>query len=126
MRVSKTPVLMLLCVLLAACETTPSTLYYWGDYEQLLYDMYNRPGKATPEMQIDQLAADIEQAQNSGRKIAPGVHAHLGLMFASTGNMAAAEAAFDNEKRLYPESATLLDGMLQRAHQARKKQGVNP
>jgi hypothetical protein len=116
----------MLCVLLTACETTPSTLYYWGDYEQLLYDMYNRPGKAVPEMQIDQLSADIEQAQHSGRKIAPGVHAHLGLMFASTGNMTAAEAAFNNEKALYPESAILLDGMLKRAHQARKKQGANP
>lgn len=115
--------LLLVCGLLAACETTSSSsLYYWGDYEQLLYDMYNKPGNAQPEMQIDQLSADIERARHEGKRIAPGVHAHLGLMYASIGNMAAAEAAFNNEKVLFPESATLLDGMLQRAHQARQKQ----
>ena len=116
-------ILFLVCGLLAACETTSSSLYYWGDYEQLLYDMYNKPGNALPEMQIDQLSADIERAQHEGKNIAPGVHAHLGLMYASIGNMPAAEAAFNNEKRLFPESAILLDGMLQRAHQARQNQG---
>ncbi len=111
-------------ILLAACEST-SSLYYWGDYEQLVYDMYNRPGKAPPELQIDKLSADIERARNSGKKIAPGIHAHLGLMYASVGNMAAAEAAFTNEKTLYPESAVLLDGMLQRAYEASQKKGVS-
>lgn len=110
--------------LLSACQST-SNLYYWGDYEQLLYDMYNRPGKAPPELQIDKLSTDIERAQNSGKKIAPGIHAHLGLMYASVGNMAAAEAAFINEKTLYPESAVLLDGMLQRAYEANQKKGNN-
>jgi len=111
-------------ILLAACEST-SSLYYWGDYEQLVYDMYNRPGKAPPELQIDKLSADIERARNSGKKIAPGIHAHLGLMYASVGNMAAAEAAFTNEKTLYPESAVLLDGMLQRAYEASQKKGTS-
>lgn len=111
-------------ILLAACESA-SSLYYWGDYEQLVYDMYNRPGKAPPELQIDKLSADIERARNRGKKIAPGIHAHLGLMYASVGNMAAAEAAFTNEKTLYPESAVLLDGMLQRAYEASQKKGVS-
>jgi hypothetical protein len=120
----RTITLILICSILAACETTSSSsLYYWGDYEQLLYDMYNKPGSAEPEMQIDQLSADIQKAQDSGERIAPGVHAHLGLMYASIGNMAAAEAAFNNEKLLFPESAVLLDGMLQRAYKARQKQG---
>lgn len=111
------------CIVLSACETT-SNLYYWGSYERLLYDMYNKPGAAPAELQIDALSTDIEKAENSGQKVAPGIHAHLGLMYASVGNMAAAEAAFNNEKRLYPESATLLDGMLQRAYDARKTQGA--
>lgn len=114
--------LMMTCIVLSACETTPN-LYYWGSYERLLYDMYNKPGAATAELQIDELSTDIERAENSGQKMAPGVHAHLGLMYAAVGNMPAAEAAFSNEKRLYPESATLLDGMLQRAYDARKTQG---
>lgn len=114
---------MAACLLLGACETT-SSLYYWGDYEQLVYEMYNKPGKAPPELQVDKLSADIERAQSSGRKVAPGIHAHLGMMYASIGNMAAAEAAFANEKALYPESEVFLDGMLQRAYQAKQKQGA--
>lgn len=117
--------LLAVCLFFTACETTQS-LYYWGDYENLVYDMYNKPGKAPPELQIDKLTQDIEQAESSGRKIAPGIHAHLGMMYAAAGNMAAAEAAFNNEKRLYPESATLLDGMLQRAYENKKKAGSTP
>lgn len=113
---------LLMCIVLSACETT-SNLYYWGSYEQQLYDMYNKPGAAPAELQIDALSTDIEKAENRGQKVAPGIHAHLGLMYASVGNMAAAEAAFNNEKHLYPESAALLDGMLQRAY-ARKTQGA--
>lgn len=117
--------LMTISASLTACQTN-SQLYYWGSYEEQLYNQYNKPGKAPPELQIDKLSEDIEHAENSGKKIAPGVHAHLGLMYAAVGNMAAAEAAFNNEKTLYPESATLLDGMLQRAYEAQKKQRGTP
>lgn len=113
--------LMTISAVLAACQTN-SQLYYWGSYEEQLYNQFNKPGKAPPELQIDKLSEDIERAENSGKKIAPGVHAHLGLMYAAVGNMAAAEAAFNNEKKLYPESAVLLDGMLQRAYDASQKQ----
>ncbi len=122
MKACVTTVLLAMCALLSACQTTPA-LYYWGSYEDQLYNMYNKPGNAPPELQIDQLSNDISRAENSGKKIAPGVHAHLGLMYAMVGNMAAAEAAFTNEKRLYPESATLLDGLLQRAYDAKRKNG---
>lgn len=91
--------LMTISAFLVGCQTN-SQLYYWGSYEEQLYNQYNKPGKAPPELQIDKLSEDIERAENSGKKIAPGVHAHLGLMYAAVGNMAAAEAAFNNEKAL--------------------------
>jgi len=117
--------LLAMCLFFTACETT-QPLYYWGDYENLVYEMYNKPGKAPPELQIDKLSQDVEEAESSGKKVAPGIHAHLGMMYAAVGNMAAAEAAFNNEKRLYPESATLLDGMLLRAYENKKKAGNTP
>jgi len=89
--------------------------YYWGSYEPLLLEMYTKPGQATPDVQIDKLTADIQKAEGLGKPIPPGVFAHLGLMYATIGYVDQAEAAFLQEKNLYPESKTLIDGMMNRA-----------
>ena len=115
---------LLAFVLLASCATQKPT-YYWGHYEPLIYDMYHKPGKAEPGVQIDKLTQDIQRAQDNGLKVPPGLHAHLGLMYAIQGNVAQSQAAFLKEKTLYPESAVMIDGMLKRANE-RHKQGVQP
>ncbi|WP_430010346.1 DUF4810 domain-containing protein [Methylophaga lonarensis] len=101
-------------LLLTGCAQQPKQLYHWGDYENLLYIMYTEPGAADPDMQIQKLTADIQQAHAKDLRIAPGIHAHLGYMYALKGNMASAKAEFIKEKQLYPESAIFIDGMLQR------------
>ena len=103
--------------LLSGCATRHQDHYYWGSYEQLLLDMYVNPGSATPDMQIEKLTADIQKAEALGKPTPPGVFAHLGLMYATQGNSAQAEAAFAKEEQLYPESKTLIDGMLKRSHE---------
>ena len=97
--------------------------YYWGRYENLIYQMYVQPGKATPEIQIDQLTVDIQKAENMGKTIAPGVYAHLGFMYALQGSMVSAEAAFEREVSIYPESKVLIEGLLARAASSRSKKG---
>jgi hypothetical protein len=99
---------------LSGCAQQPKPLYHWGDYENLLYVMYTEPGSADPDMQIEKLTADIQQAHAKDLRIAPGIHAHLGYMYALKGNMASAKTEFIKEKQLYPESATFIDGMLAR------------
>lgn len=99
---------------LAGCATV-NQQYYWNSYEGLIYDMYNKPGKATPDVQIDKLTRDIQKAESVGRPTPPGVYAHLGFMYAAQGNMEKAEAAFNEEKTLYPESEVLINGMLERS-----------
>lgn len=106
---------LLVALALAACATNNSSLYYWGNYESILYDMYHKPGQATPELQIMQLNANIEQAQNQQKRVPPGVFAHLGTMYAAAGNLGDALASFERERQLYPESKTLVDGMIARA-----------
>lgn len=101
--------------LLGGCATGPKTRYHWGQYEQLLYDMYVKPGAATPAVQIEKLSTDIQQAEMLGKPVPPGVYAHLGFMYSLEGNNAAAHNAFDSEKSLYPDASTLIDGMLKRA-----------
>lgn len=90
--------------------------YYWGNYEQLIHDMYVEPGNADPVKQIDLLTTDIQKAQSKGKPTPPGVHAHLGYMYSLQGNTSQAKVAFLQEKALYPESATLIDGMMKRAY----------
>lgn len=95
--------------------TSNSNLYYWGNYEPMIYKMYNKPGQATPQVQIERLNVDIQQAENNGKPVHPGLHAHLGMMYAAVGNISDAMASFEQEKALFPESAVLIDGMMNRA-----------
>lgn len=109
-------------MLTGGCATAPKELYYWGNYETLLYQMYNNPGEATAVIQVDKLEQDINRAEASGKNVPPGLYAHLGIMYASLGKLADAEAAFEEEKSRFPESAILIDGMMQRAHESSTRQ----
>ena len=93
--------------------------YYWGNYEPLIYEMYLHPGAADAPTQIDKLTADIDKAHSLGKPVPPGVYAHLGFMYAIAGKIDMAESAFGQEKANYPESAVLIDGMMQRARKTK-------
>lgn len=107
------PVMVCSVLFLSGCAS--KNTYYWGDYEQLVHDMYIEPGSADATTQIEKLTTDIQKAQSSGKPTPPGVHAHLGYMYSLQGNTSEAKTALLQEKALYPESAVLIDGMLERA-----------
>jgi hypothetical protein len=98
---------------LSACAPQ-KTLYDWGSYEQLVYEMYAKPGKADPGTQIAKLTEDVARINAEGRHVAPGVHAHLGYLYYTQGQSALAQEEFLIEKQLFPESAVFIDGMLAR------------
>ncbi|MES1926589.1 DUF4810 domain-containing protein [Salinisphaera sp. T31B1] len=99
---------------LSACVQRPQPLYRWGSYETLVYQMYEQPGKAEPGAQVQQLTADIERAQAEGKRVPPGVHAHLGYMHFMQGDTDAAADEFATERALYPESDTFMTTFLSR------------
>jgi len=101
---------------LSACAQQ-KTLYDWGVYEQVVYDMYVHPGKADPGTQIAKLTEDVERIKAEGGRVAPGVHAHLGYLYYTQGQPALAQEELTIEKRLFPESAVFVDGMLARMPQ---------
>ena len=119
--------LILLCglVALAGCQTTQPNLYYWGHYESLLYDMYNKPGDAPPSLQVQKLSEDIERAQATDRRVAPGVYAHLGFMYMLSGQFDLGLSAFQQEKERYPESAVFIDQLIERANSVVRYQKPN-
>jgi len=98
---------------LSGCAPAPS-LYYWGEYEDLIYQMYAEPGSADPATQIAKLREDIGKAGEAGKPVSPGLHAHLGYLYFLQSDTHAAVLEFETEKKLFPESATFVDGMLGR------------
>lgn len=97
--------LALFAILLAGCGNAggPRSLYYWnGTYSSSLYSYLNEESDATE--QISRLENLVQTSTQRGYKIAPGVYAHLGLLYLNNGNLGAANANFDKEVENFPES----------------------
>ncbi len=102
--------LVLTWLALSGCGVRP--LYHWGHYEELVYEMYTKPGKAAPAVQVEKLSRDVSEAQATGAHVPPGVHLHLGYMYFLEGNAAAARQELETEKQLFPESTIFVDRLL--------------
>ncbi|NIJ47524.1 DUF4810 domain-containing protein [Rhizomicrobium electricum] len=108
--------LPLAALVLAGCGTP--TKYYWGNYEELVYANYAKPGAVALDKQIQILQGDAQKAQKEGRPLPPGFHAQLGYLYAQQGSADQAKVQFETEKQLFPESTVLMDRLI--ANMARK------
>lgn len=106
-----------LLALLVGCASGSRNLYYWGDYEDAIYEMYLKPGNTSLTDEILRLETDVEQAAAAGLAVPPGLHAHLGYLYTLEGNDAAARVHFQSEKALFPESTVFIDGLIARMRQ---------
>ncbi len=95
-----------------SCATEP--IYYWGYYEELIYEQYQTPGKVTPEYQVEKMEADIQVAKSENKPLPPGFYAHLGMQYLQMGKSSAAKTCFESEKKLFPESAVLMNRFLKK------------
>jgi hypothetical protein len=93
---------------------TNRNLYYWGGYEDSIYDMYIEPGKTSIDEQILKLEGQIEKSDASGMSVPPGLHAHLGYLYAAKGDYPTGVNHLQTEKAKFPESAKFIDGMIKR------------
>ncbi|QPH95803.1 DUF4810 domain-containing protein [Campylobacter concisus] len=102
--------LALFAILLAGCGNAggPRSLYYWnGTYSSSLYGYLNEDGDATE--QISRLENLVQTSTQRGYKVAPGLYAHLGLLYLNNGNLGAANANFDKEVENFPESREFIN-----------------
>jgi hypothetical protein len=111
---TKSTTLLLLSVVFISCTGSPKSLYYWGEYEDSIYDIYLEPGKSSLTDEILRLEEQVQQAANHGKPVPPGLHAHLGYLYANDGDYNTAVIHFKREKEKFPESADFIDGMLKR------------
>ncbi|MFZ9596042.1 MAG: DUF4810 domain-containing protein [Bdellovibrionia bacterium] len=103
--------------LLVACfgsACASPTLYYWGQYEEVLYRSYLKPGEWPPLAQIQILEKDEQKASAQGRALPPGFYAHLGFLYFETGQFDQARRSFEREKQRFPGSAPLMDRFLRK------------
>jgi hypothetical protein len=106
---------LLVLALAASAASCGSTTYYrWGRYEDSVYLVTRQPDGFDLQAEIDSLEQDLAETKDAQRPIPPGLHAHLGYLHSVAGNPAAARAHFEDEKSLYPESATFMDHLLAR------------
>ena len=104
------------CVAVLAGCAAPKTMYAWGSYEELIYASYATPGSAPPEMQIESMERDYQQARAANQRVPPGWHAHLGYLYYQAGKRDQAVQELRTEKAGFPESAVFVDRLLANIH----------
>jgi len=95
---------------LSGCAKPP-TLYAWESYEPQVYAYLKGESR---EAQIKALERDQEKIAASGKTAPPGFYAHLGLLYAETGNDAKAITCFTTEKTRFPEATAYMDFLLKK------------
>lgn len=113
----KTRALMLSAALLGlaslyGCATQPKTLYYWGSYQDQVYDYLKAPGGGDAQKQILALEQGLEKAKAANSALPPGYHAQLGMLYYSQGKVDQAVAQLEMEKSEFPESTPFMDRLL--------------
>jgi hypothetical protein len=96
---------------IAGCAQKPKSLYGWGSYQGQMYE-YLKGQDSGLEAQVTSLEADLEKMRAKGEAPPPGLHAHLGLLYASLGKGEATVRELQTEKSLFPESAQYVDFLL--------------
>lgn len=93
-------------IVISACSNEPNTMYYWGNYNDIVYDYYNQKSDLTIQ---EQALLDITyKAKEKGKTVGPGIYAHLGFVQLKQGKQAEARDSFAQESILYPESTQFM------------------
>lgn len=98
----------------ACAAPRQAPLYQWGAYPGAVY-AYLKGANAELASQILELEALVQKNAASGAATPPGLHAHLGLLYAKAGDDASAARHLQAEKQLFPEAAPYMDYLLKKA-----------
>ncbi len=90
------------------------SLFYWGDFEQGLYERYvtEQPAQADAY-----LLETITGAEQQHQKVPPGAYADYGFLLFKRGDRNGAIAYFEKEKKAFPESSALMAKLIDRIKQ---------
>jgi hypothetical protein len=98
------------CALVLSGCATNKGLYDWGGYDAMLYGSYKDPTTVAANMQ--KLEAHIHGLELGKQKVPPGLYADLGTLELQAGDKEKAQANFRKEREVWPESASLMDALI--------------
>ncbi|MCZ6134992.1 DUF4810 domain-containing protein [Campylobacter ureolyticus] len=109
----------LLALLFVGCGAKKqSNIYCWdGTYAKSVYEYINQDGDINE--QIANLENLIQKSYKRNRPVAPGIYAHLGLLYSNLGNHGKFISYLDKEAQLYPESKTYIE-FLKKSNKGKK------
>lgn len=102
--------LIVLAVFLSGCA--PQRMYYWGDYSKSLYQTKKNPSDQSILTHQQSLENILEESKKNNLRVPPGVYAELGYVYFRQTQKNLAIQNFNMEKKLYPESALLMDRLI--------------
>jgi len=105
-RVLKGLTLVLIIFTLAGCATK---LYVWNDYSNKKYKHVKESTLEATNAYKNSLLGVISSSRSAGKNVPPGIYCELGQLFAQEGKSEQALDCFNNERTLYPESATFVN-----------------
>lgn len=109
-----------LALTLGGCATRNSGLYDWGGYDAMLYGAYKDPSTVGANMQKLQL--HIDKLEQGRQKVPPGLYADLGMLELQSGDKDKAQAHFRKERELWPESAGLMNALINNGSMPKAKE----
>lgn len=98
---------------LSACVTQKG-LYSWPDYEDSVHAVCTDFQDSDLPIHLEKFAKQVHALEQDGKRVPPGVHAHLGYLYSMAGDMASARRELEEERRLFPESAVFITRLLER------------
>lgn len=114
---------VLLGFVLALTACLPQKQFYWGSYEDSLFSRQQHAGEEGETGAAAMLVSTINEAQsNPDYKVGPGIHADYGYLLLKQGKPDDAIAEFQKEASLYPEAQPLMNTMISRIQERKKKE----
>jgi hypothetical protein len=107
-------IVVLVTIFLSGCQTT-KPMYEYEDYAESFYSLKKEAGAESAAQWKSSLESIIEESKVKAVRVPPGVYANLGYIQLKANNSESAITFFEQEKKVYPEAATFMDNLIQKA-----------
>ncbi len=107
----KNLVALIILTILASCA--PAKMYYWGQYDQVMYQ-HNKNQTEDTKADLLKVYEDIIKNKNKGsrKEVPPGVYADYGYLLIQEGQIAKGKEMLEMELAIYPESKKIVEYIL--------------
>ena len=97
--------------------------FYWGSYEDSLFSRQQQAGPEGETGAATMLISTIHEAEaHPENRIGPGINADYGYLLLKQGKTDEAIAQFTKEGTLFPEAKPLMDTMVNRIQERKRKE----